>query len=385
MHVGSELFGSTGAVDRQSLGYSDYEFVVNHARLRVDGAVIDDRVTYMMNFEFAYDTHAGETAGTIAGDVLKDLKIGFHYIPLTGIYIGHFLPQFTFFAPRSIANLFFIDYPLMNQALDTVAMANGHEVALFPTTRQTGLEFGVESTYLNANAGVFNGRQYYPPVIPNGATTPVGDPGWADTNNGKDLYINLVGKPPVEGLQIFAGLWYGMPLDGFKIKKGVYTEQNASVVMIDAGVAYLAPFGLTLVGEFLDAMYNYNKKLPDGSGDRYPNIKTYMYQSASMSYYIMGGFNFGPLFEVPVELLVRYDFLDPDTLNNKTKRPSSMNDELSDISVGVNYYIHKINAMLYLNYIHHMEAFKNIPNVAGDNTQTGISNDEIKLQAQVAF
>jgi hypothetical protein len=32
-----------------------------------------------------------------------------------------------------------------------------------------------------------------------------------------------------------------------------------------------------------------------------------------------------------------------------------------------------------------MEAFKNIPNVAGDNTQTGISNDEIKLQAQVAF
>jgi hypothetical protein len=62
-----------------------------------------------------------------------------------------------------------------------------------------------------------------------------------------------------------------------------------------------------------------------------------------------------------------------------------MNDELSDISVGVNYYIHKINAMLYLNYIHHMEAFKNIPNVAGDNTQTGISNDEIKLQAQVAF
>jgi hypothetical protein len=367
-YVGNEVAEGRQAVQRES----DYGFWMGRVRLLAAGQVIDDRVSYLMQFEFGRDSGRGTA---MMDDILLDAKIGFHYIPYTAIYVGRFTPNFTFFAPRNSGKLMFIDYPMMNQ---------DGENGIFDSRRQTGLEFAVETTYLDANLGVFNGREYFPPAVAPQAADPVGNLGWGDQNNGKDIYINLIGKPPVEGLKIFAGLFYGTPLDGWEFdNNNNRIEHNATATLIDAGAFYMAPFGLTLGGELLYAMYNYDQGTPaDPNVDRAAD--TWQYQFKSMSYYIMGGFNFGPLFEVPVELLLRYDFLDPNTENNNNHVGTSEDDALNDIFVGVNYYLKAHNAMLYLNYIHHGESY-DIPNVARDDTQTGISNDEIKLQAQVAF
>ncbi len=360
--VGQETLDTEAyqAVDRSS----DFYFWLARARMVMAGEVLDEHVSYFMQMEFARDASAG------FADMLLDAKIGFHYIPYTGIYVGRILPNFTGFAPRSSAQLLFIDYPLMNQYM-------------FTTARQTGLDFGVKTTYLDANLGVFNGRSYNTIMVPDNATTPVGNANWGDQNNGKDIYINLVGKPPVEGLKIFAGFWYGTPLDYQEVSDGEITEHNVTAYMIDAGVLYAAPFGLTAGGEFLMGQYNWNKTIKSDAGDTDRADDTY--ELSAMSYYVFAGFNFGPLFEVPVELLVRYDVYDPDTLNDEKKHAWSEQDQLSDISVAINYYIKSYHAMLGLNYIHHAEAWEDVKNLAGDDTQTGISNDEIKLQAQVAF
>jgi hypothetical protein len=32
-----------------------------------------------------------------------------------------------------------------------------------------------------------------------------------DQNNGKDIHLGVIGKPPVDGLKMHAHLWYGTP------------------------------------------------------------------------------------------------------------------------------------------------------------------------------
>ena len=359
-YIGNEYNDGGQAVDRGV----DMAFYIARARLLMAGAVVDERVTWFTQFEFARDAHAYDTG---FADILLDMKLGFHYIPYTGIYVGRFMPKFTFFAPRHTGMLMLIDYPLMNRNA-------------FMAERQTGLDFGVVTPYLDANFGVFNGRHYYPAFVASDAASPVGNVGWGEQNNGKDIYLNLVGKPPIQGLQIFAGLWYGTPLDAFDNEDGTLTEQNASAMFFDFGAAYMAPFGLTAIGELLYGTYSWDSTTVADvdRNDDFTDITT-------MSYYIMVAFNFFPMFEVPVELLVRYDYFDPDTLNDEDLH--GYEDALSDIVVGVNYYIKKHHAMLSLNYIHHGEEYEalTLDTTDGDDTQTGVSNDEIKIQAQVSF
>ena len=305
------------------------------------------------------------------GDMLLDMKMGFHYIPYTGIYVGRFLPNFTIFAPKSTAKLMLIDYPLVN--------------SIAPAARQTGLDIGVVTPYLNANLGVFNGRAFFPPITAPGAIAPVGNQNWQDENTAKDIYFNLIGKPPVEGLTIHAGLWYGMPLDNFENDEGELIAHNASVMLIDAGAQYMAPFGLTFIGELMYGTYSWDSTDPatNFEDDRDDDS----YTVTSMAYYVMAGYNFGPMFEVPVEVLVRYDYLNPDTEDDETTayHGASEQDAFTYITAGVNYYIKKHYAMLSLNYIYKSEEWEDINNKAGDDVQDGISNDEVKLQAQISF
>lgn len=361
-YVGNEYLESGQAMD---IG-KDFEFYYKRARLLISGSVIDERVTYFTQFEFAHDSNAH------MGDILLDAKLGFHYIPYTGIYVGRMLPKFTFFGPRSTAMLCFIDYPLMNRWP-------------FAVQRQTGIDFGVKTTFLDANLGLFNGRSYNTALVAPNATTPVGNVNWNDQNTGKDFYIGLVGKPPVEGLKVFAGLWYGTPLDGWEAEDGELTEHNATAMMIDAGAAYMAPFGLTFIGELLYATYSWDSTDPASNFENDRADDTY--ELTTMSYYVMAGYNFNPLFEVPVEVLLRYDSLDPDTENDDEVHAGSETDGLYDFTFGVNYYIKKYYAMLSLNYIYHGEEWEDIIPLDGDtdNLQDGISNDEIKIQAQIAF
>ncbi|HPM76596.1 MAG TPA: porin [bacterium] len=365
-YVGDETLvqnadGSYSAADRPE----DMEFIVKRARLLFMGDVIEDRITYLAQLEFAQDSAVG------MGDILLDMKMGFHYIPYTGIYVGRFLPNFTIFGPKSTAKLMLIDYPLVN--------------AIAPAARQTGLDFGVVTPYLDADLGVFNGRAFFPPIVAPNANAPMGNQNWQDENTAKDIYFNLIGKPPVEGLTIHAGLWYGMPLDNFENDEGELIAHNASVMMIDAGVQYLAPFGLTFIGELMYATYDWDSADPTTNFEDDRDDDSY--SVTSMAYYVMAGYNFGPMFEVPVELLVRYDALNPDTEDDEETPYHAMSEQdgLSNITVGVNYYIKKQYAMLSLNYINRGEELEDVGNKAGDDTQDGYSNDEVKLQAQISF
>jgi hypothetical protein len=258
--------------------------------------------------------------------------------------------------------------------------------------RQVGLNFGLVSPYIDANLGVYNGRQYFP-TGPNGtgfiaanAASPVGNTTLGDQNTGKDIHFGVIGKPPLEGFKIRANIWYGTPLDGFKVKDGENTEKNVSVMFLDGGVDYLAPFGLTFVADVLWGKYTWDKKDPaqNFDADR-GNGKAEDYTLGTMSYYAMLGYNFGPAFQVPIEIIARYDWWDPDTLNDKKKHPMSEQDELTDITGGINYYIKNYNAMLSLDYVYHGEAWEKVLTKKGDDDQTGINNDELKLQAQVSF
>jgi len=102
----------------------------------------------------------------------------------------------------------------------------------------------------------------------------------------------------------------------------------------------------------------------------------------SLSCYGMAGFNLRMLTRVPLEFVVRYDYFDPDLDNDAGG--TGQNDELTAITGGVNLEILRRRAMVYLNYIHRIEAWKDVQAPDG-GTQTGIEDDEIKLQVQVSF
>lgn len=376
-YIGDEYLSGGQAMDRES----DMTFTINTFLVKFGGWVLDERVTYLAII-FAKDgsfnaiTGVDDEDNPVMGSYkdnqglqVLDMKLGFHYIPYTGIYVGHMLPAMTYF--NNLPAHFFktIEQPLMN-------------TYVFPRTRQTGLNFGLVSPYIEANLGIYNGRQFMPARAPVGARLPMGNTTYVDQNTAKDIHFGVIGKPPVDGLKVRANLWYGMPVDEFENDEGELIAYNATVMFINAGVDYLAPFGLTAVFDLLYGTYAWESTLPPfvDTADRDDDT----FDLTTMSYYLMAAYNFGPLFEVPVEVLLRYDYLDPDTLNDEDLG-LGYKDALTDITAGVNYYIEGYNAMLSLNYIYHGEEWEEITNKAGDDTQDGISNDTIKLQAQVAF
>ncbi|MDP8225976.1 MAG: hypothetical protein P9L99_21625 [Candidatus Lernaella stagnicola] len=366
-YVGDEVLDAAAyqAKDRTS----DFSFTLNCFVLKFGGWVVDERITYVMNL------YAKSNDAENMGVQLLDAIVGFHYIPYTGIYVGHMRPMMTYFNSLPVHMFKTIDQPLMNR------MA-------FPRTRQTGLNFGLVTPFIDANLGVYNGRQFFPARFPDGAQAPMGNVTYFDQNTGKDIHFGVIGKPPVDGLKIRANLWYGTPVDEFENDEGELIAHNASVMFINGGVDYLAPFGLTLVAEVLYGNFNWDENDPalnfEDAGDRDYGDAPDLTALTTMSYYFMAGYNFGPMFEVPLEIVARYDYIDPDTENDEDYAVG-YKDAYTDIVAGLNYYIKGYHAMLSLNYTYHGEEWEDVNNKAGDDKQDGISNDEVKLQAQVAF
>jgi len=346
----------TKAVDRGT----DMEFVMNFVSLGFKGWVLDERIQYYIAL-----------SGTTQAVSVCDAWMSFNYIPYTAIRVGYQLPSMTYWNNLPTTQMQTIDSPLMNRTI-------------FTRERQTGLAFLLGTKYIDAHLGFFNGRSYNVYfATPVNANAAVGNGTFSgDQNNGKDIHLGVIGKPPVDGLKMHAHLWYGTPEDFEEVEDGEITEHNATVIMINVGADYMAPFGLTAIFDFLYAMYNWEDAYVNAGGDDVDRADD-TYEFTAMSYYLQVGYNFGPVFEVPVEIILRYDYLDPDTMNDEEKHGDK--DALTDIVGGVNYYIKGYNAMLSLNYIYHGEEWEEVGNLAGDDTQDGISNDELKLQAQIAF
>ncbi|MCP4583468.1 MAG: hypothetical protein GY839_17810 [candidate division Zixibacteria bacterium] len=149
----------------------------------------------------------------------------------------------------------------------------------------------------------------------------------------KDIYFNVNGKP-IDGLDIFAGIWYGSPADYFENDEGELIAHNATMMAINGGAGYIADFGLRAWAEIFygDLAYD-SAQAPDGSQDRDDDT----YELNSMSYYIRLAYNIESVSGVPLEFLVQYDYLDPDTLNDEDKH--GYKDEFTHVTGGINYYI----------------------------------------------
>ena len=366
-YVGDELpetqYTPAGAATDR---YEDFEFVLKRARLIFKGHIIDEKIMYFTQTQWEKQS----------GAAVLDAKMGFKYIPYTTIWLGRILPQFTWWL--SSAKLALIDRPLLS--------GYWHNVQ-----RQTGFDVAFSHDYVDANFGVFNGRNFgnMAGVLSPGDRTAVdangnaalGNATWEDENTGKDIYLNVIGKP-IAGLKIWAGLWYGMPLDYMEVDEGENVAHNASVMAIDAGAEYMADFGLRANAELLYATLSYDSAPEtDPEGDRADDT----YELTSMGYYVLLGYNLKSVTGVPLEFLVQYDYLDPDTMNDEDKHPASETDALTYVTGGVTYYIEGHHAKLQLNYVYKMEEWEDVANKKGDDTQDGVSNDVIKFQAQVAF
>lgn len=365
-YVGDEQLVGNQATDRGT----DMEFVINRVRLSLGGDIVSKKVKYFFQLEGAHQAIE-----------LLDVGIGFKYIPFTTIWVGRFLPNYMHWTPKHTGRLYMIDYPLMYQ--------------FFGVQRHTGVDIAFNHKYVDINLGVNNGHDFSTmanalnPADRLGAA--LGAPNWStDENSMKDVYFNVNAKP-IENLDIFAGLWYGSPLDYWENDKGDLIAHDANVTALNGGVGYIADFGLRVWGEFFYSMLSYDSVYFNAAGketDRDDDT----FELTSMSYYLRLAYNIKSVSGVPLEFLVQYDYLDPDTFNKEkdANSPNDMSkhgadDELTYITAGVNYYISDWHAMLYLNYIYKMEAYKDLQNKAGDDTQDGIANDQIKLQAQIAF
>lgn len=371
-NLDNPLNGSLAAIDRAT----NYEFTVDRFRLILKGHILTDKIVYLAQAELA--------AKSVE---LYDAFIGFRYIPFTTINFGKFIPNYGFFGDRSTADLILIDYPFY-----ALKWYNDNARGF----RHVGLWFDFKSQYVDAQVGVWNGFTGVFSLDDDVAVQFRGANLFSDTNSGKDVNVSITGKP-VKGLEIRACFWWGQPLTGYELEDGEKREFNNTLYMFGGGVFYRADFGLLLAAEYhhrifeLNDFYIASPVLEDGKViDTVDGYDPDPDSISSQSFYVLTGFNLDHFTGVPVEFVVRYDSFNPNIADDKDEasffgKSDSANDLQWNITGGINYYFEGLHAVLRLNYIHQQEDWKDVVNKKGDDTQTGINNDLIKLQAQVAF
>lgn len=372
-YLGNQSYGvgtdNNGVPAPQAIeGPSDMEFYLKRVRLVWKGEVISEKVKYMVQLE----------SKNQSGVELADVKLGFKYIPYTTIWVGRFLPNFQYWTPIHTGRLYMIDYPL---AYD-----------YFGIQRHTGLDIAFNHQYVDINLAVVNGHNYNNmaasmanPVArvdsSGNALATLGPQTWGDENTAKDIYFTIDGKP-MKDMHIFAGLWYGTPLDYFENDQGEKIEHNASAMTINGGFVYNPEWGLRIAAEVMHNTLTYDSEMVDANGDLVDRPDD-TYELTGLAYYLRAGYNIESVSGVPFEFLVQYDYLNPDTEDDEDTH--GYQDEVTQITGGINYYLMDYHAMIYVNYIHKIETREDVLNLAGDDTQTGLENDELKILWQIAF
>ncbi|OQX54659.1 MAG: hypothetical protein B5M53_05660 [Candidatus Cloacimonas sp. 4484_209] len=253
-------------------------FALRSSRLLFSGTVLSDRVKYFV-----------QTEGTTSPYVLDTKVMLTNYIPLTTISIGRFLPNFTYYMPRSVAKLDLINYPLF--------------VLNYGMWRQIGIQTTTKTDYVDFNLGVFNG---YP------------QNNWTEDNDGKDILVSGLLKP-IDVLRIIGYGWFGNGILGDTLD----TVKNR----YGGGVIFNKPLSE-------DMSVYVNVEYCIGSDEI-----TSTYNISSAGYYLHLGFKVNPY----IELLARYDNYDPDTDNG--------GDATKWITGGINYNLDGDHVRFSLNYI----------------------------------
>ncbi|MCB9478086.1 MAG: hypothetical protein H6683_00245 [Deltaproteobacteria bacterium] len=333
------------------------EFVMRRVRVALKGDVMDEKVGYLFQAEFSEPED---------GVRLLDARMDFAFIPYTTVNFGRFLPNFTYWQPMNKALTYTILLPQMNEFLGV--------------QRQTGVNVNVYHRFFELDFGAFNGRQEInAPFTPEGGMT-VGENDadtWDDENSAKDLYVSGAIKP-VPGLKLFGGYWYGRPLDYYdEDGDGELTAHDVDVGIVDAGLAYLSDFGLSIWGEFMRQTVKFDGESPAGS-KRADDFTEYV----ALSWYAMLAFNLNEAAGVPLEVVGRYDYLDPDSENDRDTH--GYHDETQHVTAGLNYYIQSNHAMMSANIILKDDDIEAL-NKARDDSVKGVDDDVFLFQVQVWF
>ncbi|MFB0519262.1 MAG: hypothetical protein ACETWC_08280 [Acidobacteriota bacterium] len=148
---------------------TDFEFMLNRARILLWGDIGTSKIGYFLRFE-------GRES-----PFLLDAKLRLFYIPRTEIAIGRFLPDFSLYMPLLVSELDTVNYPLVIQR--------------YGMWHQLGIQSSTTTSFVDFTMGLFNG----PPDR------------FKDENSQKD-YLFKVNLKPVRGLQCALYRWVGNPL-----------------------------------------------------------------------------------------------------------------------------------------------------------------------------
>ena len=291
-------------------------FWLKRARFLFWGTIVPEKVKYFVQLD-----HRGSIS-------VLDVKAQFFYIEKTEITVGRFLPNFTLYMPYSTAKLELINYP--------------YTTTKYAVWRQCGIQSTTKTEYVDFNLGIFNG----------------GDQtnNWSDNNDAKDFLLRADVKPPIEEVAVRFGGYAWM---GFAPPPTSWEDQDDTFKRNRFGGFAKADYTKDEVtvrfrGEFLMAQDECACYTSKDADEKETEDSQAFFGQASVQ----------PVPEV--EFLVRYDSHDPCTDED--------DDGTSAFTGGVNYYIDGINAMFYLNYIHHMAQWE-------DFETYGV----VQAQAQIAF
>ncbi|MEW5767635.1 MAG: hypothetical protein AB1797_08435 [bacterium] len=189
-------------------------FTLNRARLLATGQIGSESVKWYIETEMKHSPEILEAKITFPG-----------LIPMTDLSVGCLAPNFTHYAPMSVAKLDFINYPRL-----VYAYGMGYQCGIQSTTN---LENGV-----SFNLGVFNGGAGAPPN------------NFSDDNDDFD-FLGRLAVSPIEGLDVAAYHWQGAA--------GAEGDVSFSRTGIEAGYSQQ---GLRLLGEFvMGSGYPFNEDI----------------------------------------------------------------------------------------------------------------------------
>jgi len=309
-------------------------FAVQRARVILQGHAFDPNVRYMFQLDFAEDTDNGNTA-------LKDGYIEwsnpeYFYNVRAGQYKAPFGRQ----ELTSSGNLQLVDRSLVSDYFTP-----GREVGVM-------VHGQTEGGFFEYAGGLFNGDGEDQNV--NDTNAVMGVARIAFNPMGEfPLYEGDVKYTEDLGVSIGADYLYN-PMGS--MSGGSYFPTDVKANMNSFGIdGQLRFMGLSLIGE-----YFWREISEESSGVNYDDIK-------DNGFYLQGGF-----FVVPetIELAARYGWF-----NNKDDNTDTDND-ISEITVGLNYYFKEHNHKLQLDY-----SYQEVDPDGGDKLKDNI----IRLQWQLKF
>jgi hypothetical protein len=226
----------------------------------------------------------------------------------------------------------------------------------FAMWRQPGVQTETAIDPVKFYVGCFNGAD-----IPNNTT---------DNNNAKDFMVRLDAMPKLENMKLLVGGAYWMG------RRFVDACHNKDLSMIDI-FASLDYQKAKFRGEYM------MRTLVEG-WDKDPSTPE-LDDLKSAGFYVTGGYTVLDWLEV----LARYDSYDPNTdLEDNPATPNfdESEDGLSRITLGLNFMIHKYNAVIALNLVKNMEQYEvSDPSTADPTDTMEFPNDEAIVQFQISF